>query len=144
MIGTQLAYIQYKGGVKMFCPTCGQKYPEGSEMCPNCNKAKVQPVEFDESAEVELETIFVGADKAELVIVESLLQDAGFKYMFAYKEMEGIFGWGNSIAGPLEIKVKKEDAEEVTALLKAFREELSEDELNELTADLPKNEEKEN
>lgn len=70
---------------------------------------------------LKLVTVVSTSDKAEIAVFESLLEEAGIPYLMANKEMAGIFGWGNSFGGQVEIKVREEDAEEVHALLEAVQ-----------------------
>ena len=63
--------------------------------------------------------------KADVVIVESLLADAGIRYLARGEQIQDLFGIGrlvgvNPITGPVEFTVAADDAQDARAVLADF------------------------
>ncbi|MBI3263546.1 MAG: DUF2007 domain-containing protein [Acidobacteria bacterium] len=67
-------------------------------------------------------TVLESSDPALLAVAKSLLEDAGIEHFAKGEVLQNFFGWGslgvfNPVAGPVQLQVSAEDAEEATALL---------------------------
>jgi len=111
----------------MFCPNCKAEYREGYTVCAECQVPLVDKLpESDEDAEAEPDlkpvTVLETGDPAELMVAESLLEDAGIEFFPKGEMVQDMFGAGrlggfNTLAGPVEIQVRPEDADEARRLL---------------------------
>jgi hypothetical protein len=80
---------------------------------------------LEESGNEALVPIYVCHNPAELPVVESLLTEAGIKYLIKVGSIQGMFGGGQfggtNLLAPLEIHVLAPDAEAALALLEGGR-----------------------
>lgn len=108
----------------MFCPKCRYEYNEGITECPNCEVPLVGELPQIKSKQeyVELVTVLTTTDIGLVAVVKSFLEGAGIKYFAKGEMLQGLYGIGNigfnTLAGPVEIQVCRDDAEDVKALLK--------------------------
>ena len=111
----------------MFCPNCKAEYRQGYTVCAECQTPLVDKLpESEEQAEAEpgLEpvTVLETGDPADLMVAKSLLEDAGIEFFPRGELVQDMFGAGrlggfNTLAGPVEIQVRPEDADEARRLL---------------------------
>lgn len=92
----------------MHCPSCGAEVREDAASCPACQ----EPLEA-EAKWVDFVTVMTTRDHSELMLAKSLLEGAGIEYFARNEEVENLFA-----AGPVELQVSPEDAEEATELLR--------------------------
>jgi hypothetical protein len=111
----------------MICPKCKAEYREGYTVCAECQVPLVEQLsEADtEGPEPGLQpvTIMETADPAYLLAVQSVLEEAGIEYFPRGELVQDPFGGGSmapvfdTVAGPVEIQVRPEDAETARALI---------------------------
>ena len=112
----------------MICPNCKAEYRQGYTVCAECQVPLVDKLpESEEEAEAEPElepvTILETGDPADILVAKSLLEDAGIEYFPRGEGVQDLFGVGrmgsgfNTLAGPVEIQVRPEDADEARRLL---------------------------
>jgi hypothetical protein len=88
--------------------------------CPDCLIPLVEelPAEGEQKYEpvyVELATALESSDPGEIMIVKSLLEDAGIRYYAKGEGIQYLFGGGtfgtgfNSLTGPIQIQVSIDD-----------------------------------
>ncbi|MDW7650148.1 MAG: DUF2007 domain-containing protein [Bacillota bacterium] len=108
----------------MFCPKCGDEFVKGQTVCPDCKiNLKDDPPAVQQAEYVELVTVLKAQDLSELLVAKSVLEGAGIRYFAKGEGLQNLFGGGrfglgfNSLVGPVEIQVSKEDVEAARALL---------------------------
>ncbi len=109
----------------MICPQCRGEYREGFSRCESCNVELVEPSQLatPDHANIELVTIFRGADPGEIALAESLLVSAGIRYSKKNDALQDLFGPGrlgagfNVAIGPAEIQVDRNDGPRALTLL---------------------------
>lgn len=113
----------------MFCPKCKDEFVSGMTECPDCLVPLVEelPAEGEPKYDpvyVELATALESSDPGEIMIVKSLLEEAGIRYYAKGEGIQHLFGGGtfgtgfNPLTGPIQIQVSKDDFAEVLELLK--------------------------
>ena len=77
---------------------------------------------------VGLITVMESGDPGLIMVVKSLLEDAGIRYYAKGETAQNLFGGGtigtgfNPLTGPTQIQVSKDDLEEALELLKEIQE----------------------
>ena len=128
----------------MYCPKCRAYYNnELAEAC-ECHVALVDELPEDEAASPQppLETlhsqpplefehldddsvvVLTTSDQTEILLVRSMLDEAGIRYLVQGEGIRNLFGLGgltpvNPITGPIKLRVEAGRAEEAKALLNA-------------------------
>lgn len=110
----------------MFCPSCKDEFVPGIKECPDCHVPLVDskpPEEKQQGSDfVELVTVKVCRDLAELLVAKSVLDGAGIRYFARGEHLQNILGVGsfggfNMLTGPVELQVPKDMAGDAKALL---------------------------
>lgn len=114
----------------MFCPKCRYEYNEHIKDCPSCEVPLVGELPQDKKVMskpeyVELVTVLSTTDIGLVAVVKSFLEGADIKYFAKGEMLQGLYGIGNigfnALSGPVEIQVRRDDAEDVMALLKDLK-----------------------
>lgn len=101
----------------MFCPKCQAEYMEGHTRCVDCGVPLVEklPEKHRPTASTESEelvTVFTSWNQADIVVVKSLLDAAGIRYVATGEGLKSIYG-----IGYVEIQVRKDQVEKAIELL---------------------------
>jgi hypothetical protein len=128
----------------MICPNCKAEYREGFELCADCQIPLVDslPEEVQPDPDLELVTVFETGDPADVLVAKSVLDEAGIEFFPRGEGVQDIFGAGrlgagfNTLAGPVSIQVRPEDAETARGLLLPLDEDVDLDLEDEDVADL--------
>jgi hypothetical protein len=81
-------------------------------------------------SDIELVTVFRAGRDDLVALAESMLRSAQIDYAIRGEGFQDILGWGrfpagsNIIAGPVEIQVRSEDAEDARAMLASLEAEV--------------------
>jgi hypothetical protein len=81
-------------------------------------------------SDVELVTVFRAGREDLVALAQSMLQSAGIDFAVRGEGIQDILGWGrfpignNLLAGPIQIQVRSEDAEDARALLASLEAEV--------------------
>lgn len=99
------------------CSDCGGPLVDGPAPAPT---SEVEP-----DPDMKLVAITAAGTEADTMIIESLLQDAGIRYLAQGEQIQDLFGIGrltpvNPISGPVEFLVAEEDAEAAREILADF------------------------
>jgi hypothetical protein len=134
----------------MICPNCKAEYREGFTECTDCQIALVDrlPDQLAPDPDLELVTIFETGDPADVLVAKSVLDEEGIEFFAKGEGVQDIFGAGrlgagfNTLAGPVRIQVRPEDADAARELLLPLDEDegVDEDELADLSEDLDEEE----
>jgi len=102
----------------VFCPQCAAEYREGISQCPECDVALVPTLPPGEGPEwIDFVTVLVTRDHSELALAKSLLEGAGIPFFARNEEVENLIA-----AGPIELQVRPEHADEARDLLRELNE----------------------
>jgi hypothetical protein len=114
----------------MVCPQCGAEYRPGFTECADCHLALVvpppQPMGSPRATpeqHLDLVTVFATGNPALIAIAQSVLRAADINFATRGEDVQEIMGLGrfpfgaNLIAGPVELQVRLEDADDARALL---------------------------
>jgi hypothetical protein len=109
----------------MFCPKCRSEFEKGSTYCEQCQTdlVKVLPLE-DKLVYRELATVYTTGDEGLIQLIKSILEEAGIPCFARSQGVQDLFALGrlgtgfSPIAGPVEIQVPQDRAEEAVELLK--------------------------
>lgn len=101
------------------CSDCGRALVVGPAPSLEDRRAEMRP---DPEPDFVLVPVFIVKDEAELLLVESVLNQAGFPYLAKGEQIQDLFGLGkltivNPISGPVEIYVANDNAEAARDLL---------------------------
>jgi hypothetical protein len=114
-----LEYLQI-----MICPHCKAEYRQGFLECSDCQIPLVgdfpQDVAPRPGEPIKLVTILKSGNDADLVVAQSLLQDAGIDYLVRNKGQHALYPVGGL---GVEIQVRMDDVVEAECLLEALLEE---------------------
>ena len=109
----------------MFCPKCRSEYEQGISYCEQCQTDLVDILPSE--AEVvyrELVTVYTTGDEGLIGLIKSILDEAGIPCFTHSHGLQDLFALGrmgtgfNPVAGPVEIKVPQDRADEAAELLK--------------------------
>jgi hypothetical protein len=113
----------------MFCPECRDEYQEGVTICADCNVPLVQELPPTDQAQEKnpLVPIYEAIDEVHVLMVRSLLEEAGIEFFIRNERLQDLFGWGrvggyNFIVGPVTFEVLASDAEDAMEVLSALEE----------------------
>lgn len=101
------------------CSDCGKALVYGPAPSLEERNAVSAPAS---DTEVELVPVFIVEDEAELMLVQSVLNQSQIPYLAKGENLQHLFGFGdwkavNPLTGPVEIHVRMDDAEVVRNLL---------------------------
>lgn len=101
------------------CGDCGGELVAGS--APSEQSADQQ----DPDPDMVLVPVLMATEEADLVIIESLLTEAGIPYLGRGEQIQDLFGWGrlvgvNPITGPVQFLVAADDADDAREVLADF------------------------
>lgn len=99
------------------CSDCGGPLAAGPAPEP--------PSEGDPDPDMKLVMVLAAGNEADTMIIESLLQDAGIRYLARGEQIQDLFGMGrltpvNPVSGPVEFLVAEEDAAAAREILVDF------------------------
>lgn len=110
----------------MICPECGAEYIAGVRVCADCGVPLVEhlPGEepelspMDEEVRVNIsegyyEEVYTGVNVAEINLIKSLFDDAGFDYFFSPEEPV-------VATEPVRIMVRRDQVEEALIVLRSL------------------------
>jgi hypothetical protein len=108
----------------MFCPKCRSEFKEGVTFCEQCQTELVDtlPPE-DEMVYQDLATVYTTGDEGLIGLIKSMMEEAGIPCFARSQGVQDLFALGrmgtgfSPIAGPVEIQVPKDRAEEAANLL---------------------------
>jgi len=113
----------------MFCPQCMSEYREGVTRCTDCDVPLVRQLPARQAAALpvnpdEMVTVLKTYDEGELLMVKSLLEAAGIPTYVpgaALSELaeDSVFGGPTFAAGPAQLLVPADRAEEAKEVLKS-------------------------
>ena len=125
----------------MYCPECGLEYRDGVTVCTDCAvplQPEPPPAPPEPTAEwVELETVLETSEPTRIAVARSLLEAEGIPCYARGDMLQELLGWGrvptgiNLIAGPVQLQVPRERAEEARELLAAPADTMVESDLDE-------------
>lgn len=101
----------------MFCPECKAEYVKGIKVCADCEVPLVEklPEEKKERiVRVEYEELLYTPDQGLVVIIKSILDNAGITYYFQGDRFAHLY------PVPARLFIKKEEIQEARDLLKDF------------------------
>jgi hypothetical protein len=101
------------------CSDCGKALVYGPAPSLEERKAVTAPVM---ETEVELVPVFIVEDEAELMLVQSIMNQSGIPYLAKGENLQHLFGFGgwkavSPLTGPVEIHVRMDDAEAARNIL---------------------------
>jgi hypothetical protein len=129
----------------MFCPTCHAEYNDGVATCADCDVSLIE--ELPRTIQIPetrpLVAIYQAIDEVHVLLVRSLLEDAGIEFFARNERLQDLFGYGrvggyNFIVGPVTFEVLESEAEAAREVLCAL------DESNESVESNESNESNEN
>jgi len=112
----------------LYCPRCGIEFREGFSKCSDCNIDLVSDPPSFEQETIEwrdMVTIKIIDDQSFLMVAKSIIESAEIPFFTKNEGVQELFGFGrvgtgfNIAAGPIEIQVPKEYAEEALTLLES-------------------------
>jgi hypothetical protein len=112
----------------MYCPKCRDEFREGFKKCPDCKVELVEELPAETGPEyIEPVTVFETGDMGLLLVVQSVLEDAGIRYYARGAGLQNLFALGtmggfNPLTGPVQIQVNRDDAAAAAQLLKDLAE----------------------
>lgn len=112
----------------MYCPKCRDEFREGFKKCPDCKVELVEELPAETGPEyIEPVTVFETGDMGLLLVVQSVLEDAGIRYYARGAGLQNLFALGtmggfNPLTGPVQIQVNRDDAATAEQLLKDLAE----------------------
>ena len=101
------------------CSDCGTRLVSGPAPTPEELRGKGKPAP---EPDLELVPVFIANDKAELIVIEGVLEQAKIPYLAKGEHIQDLFGFGqlvavNPITGPVEIYVSADHAEPAREIL---------------------------
>ncbi len=117
----------------MFCPKCKDEFVPGIKECPDCGVPLVSELPAGTGSQyepvyVDLVTVFETGDPGIIMVVKSILEEAGIRYYAKGENLQNLFGAGtfgtgfNPLTGPVQIQVSRDDSEEALQLLEQLGE----------------------
>ncbi len=119
---------------KMWCPKCGEKFPNYFKICPDCQiDLTDQRPGPEPTPDEELVRVFVATDEALVELAKSLLEGESIEYLERGSRLQDLFGWGrfgtgyNYIVGPVEFWVCADQSDKARACLEGLEKSVPED-----------------
>lgn len=117
----------------MFCPKCKDEFVPGIKECPDCAVSLVDELPEETGSlykpvYIDLITVFETGDPGVIMVIKSLLEEAGIRYYAKGENLQDLFGAGtlgpgfNPLTGPVQIQVSRDDSEEALKLLEQIEE----------------------